>query len=188
MKCELGKCSQYTRVPGYETGSVDACTCVSIRRRSERYSVDDNGAEVVAGVDVKELIETLELLTIARSEDKLPSLIVLIVRIVELIEGAKPNAYAYDIINPTYMTVSYIHTFVHSYIHPHIHGGAPAAPACTHLSAWRRYIRRRRLPDTTQTHIYLFLFFLFSFYTFVDSRQHGLRVSCTRTPRSSNQI
>ena len=37
MKCELGKCSQYTRVPGYETGSVDPCTCVSIRRRSERY-------------------------------------------------------------------------------------------------------------------------------------------------------
>ena len=37
MKCELGKCFQYTRVPGYETGSADACTCVSIRRRSERY-------------------------------------------------------------------------------------------------------------------------------------------------------
>ena len=114
---------------------------------------------------------------------------------------------------PTYMQVSlvqshihtYIHTYVHTCIRTYIHTSAhTSVHTSVHTSphTWgrtcspclraffRRYVRRRRLPDTTQTVTQLFVFFCFLFYFlyFVDSRQHGLRVFCPRTPRGSNQI
>ena len=65
-----------------------------------------------------------------------------------------------------YCTSEFLSLFMHTYIHRYICTFIPTK--YTHFSAWRRYVRRRRLPDTTQTHIFIFSYF-FSFYTYIHT-------------------
>ena len=86
--------------------------------------------------------------------------------------------YIHTYIHTYTHTHTYIHTYIHTIVHSaHIHG-AHLQPLPTHISAWRRYVRRRRLPDATQTtkrHIFHFFLFFFSFL-FLDSTGLGCLV------------